>query len=234
MSTWDDAFAQRYDEWSAHMTADVAFYVDLARETNGPLVELAIGNGRVAIPVAQATGKTVIGVDLSRSMLDQARANAAAAGVHLDLRYGDMRDLSLEEPAGLIYCPFRSLMHLPTWADRRRTFERVAQSLGPDGRFAWNVFVFDHHIAVRNDGTHQDRPVPHTLRYSVPENRIDILRDDGATSSLWWGTKNEWLGLLDVAGLEVEALYGGFASEPFDDSSREYVFVTRLMEGARS
>jgi len=228
MITWDDAFAERYDEWSAHMTADVAFYVDLAREANGPLVELAIGNGRVAIPVAQATGKPVIGIDMSRSMLEQARVNAAAAGVQLDLRHSDMRDLSLKEPAGLIYCPFRSLMHLPTWADRRRTFERVAASLRPDGRFAWNVFVFDHHSAVRNDGTHQDRPVPHTLRDSVPENRIDILRDDCARSSLWWGTKNEWLGLLDVARLEVEALYGGFTREPLDEDSREYVFVTRV------
>lgn len=227
MTTWDDAFADRYAEWSAHMTADIACYVDLARAASGPLVELAIGNGRVAIPVAQATGKTVIGIDLSRGMLEQARHNAAAADIHLDLRYGDMRDLALEEPAGLIYCPFRALMHLPTWADRRRTFERVATSLRADGRFAWNVFIFDHQIAVRNDGKHQERPVPHTLHYSVPENRVDIVRDDGARSSLWWGTKNEWLGLLDVAGLEVEALYGGFAREPLDESSREYVFVTR-------
>jgi hypothetical protein len=45
-------------------------------------------------------------------------------------------------------------------------------------------------------------------------------------TSLWWATKNEWLGLVDVAGLEAEALYGGFAGEPFDDDSREYVFVT--------
>jgi hypothetical protein len=228
MITWDDAFAERYEEWSAHMIADVAFYVELARQARGPLVELAIGNGRVAIPVAKATGKTVIGVDTSSSMLEQARVNAAAAGVQLDLRHGDMRDLALEEPAGLIYCPFRSLMHLPGWAERRQTFERVAAALRPDGRFAWNVFVFDHHIAARNDGTHLDRPVPHTLRYSVPDNRIDILRDDGARSSLWWGTKNEWLGLLDVAGLEVEALYGGFAREPLEETSREYVFVTRI------
>lgn len=56
-------------------------------------------------------------------------------------------------------------------------------------------------------------------------NRIDIIRDDGAKSSLWWATKNEWLGLLDVAGLELEALYGGFAREPFTDDSREYVFI---------
>jgi hypothetical protein len=65
------------------------------------------------------------------------------------------------------------------------------------------------------------------IRYSVGNNRIDIVQDDGATSSLWRTTKNEWLGLLDVAGLELEALYGGFAREPFGDDSREYVFLAR-------
>ena len=56
------------------MTADIAFYVGLARAADGPLVELAVGNGRVAISVAQATGRRVIGIDSSRAMLEQARA----------------------------------------------------------------------------------------------------------------------------------------------------------------
>jgi len=225
--SWDEAFAERYEKWSADMTADVAFYVELARAADGPLVELAIGNGRVAIPVAQATSQRVIGIDSSPNMLKQARARAAAAGVELDLREGDMRDLALDETAGLIYCPFRALLHLPTWADRRRTFERVAALLRPGGRFAWNAYAFDHRIAARADGEHQEQPLPHTIRYAVGDNRIDIILDGGATSSLWWATKNEWLGLLDVAGLKLEALYGGFAGEPFDDNSREYVFVAR-------
>src|SRR4249919_3098055 len=222
-----DPFAPIYDDWSAHMTEDVAFYVELARETNGPLVELAVGNGRVAIPVARETGRCVIGIDSSPAMLAQARDRAAEAGVELDLREGDMRDFALDEPAALIYCPFRALLHLPRWADRRRTFERVAVSLRPGGRFAWNAFAFDHQIAVRLDGKHHEEPVPHTLRYAVGDNRIDITLDDGAKSSLWWATKNEWLGLLDVAELELEVLYGGFAREPFTDDSREYVFVAR-------
>jgi SAM-dependent methyltransferase len=225
--SWGEAFASRYEEWSAHMTADVGFYVELARQADGPLVELGIGNGRVAIPVAQATGQPVIGIDTSPAMLEQARAGAAQAGVELDLHEGDMRDLALEEPAALIYCPFRALLHLPTWADRRRTFERVAGSLRPGGRFAWNALAFDHRVAARLDGEHQDQPVPHTVRYWVGDNRIDITRDDGARSSLWWATKNQWLGLLEVAGLALEALYGGFAGEPFADDSREYVFVAR-------
>jgi SAM-dependent methyltransferase len=228
--SWDERFAERYDEWSAHMTEDVAFYAGLAREADGPIVELAVGSGRVAIPVAQAAGRPVIGIDSSPAMLAQARARAAEAGVRLDLRQGDMRDLSLDEPAALIYCPFRSLLHLPTWGDRRRTFERVAASLRLGGRFAWNAFAFDHRVATRVDGEHQDEPVPHTIRYAVGDNRVDIELDDGAKSSLWWATKNEWLGLIDVAGLEIEALYGGFDGEPFTDKSSEYVLVTRRAE----
>jgi hypothetical protein len=160
-------------------------------------------------------------------MLAKARAAAAAAGVRLDLHEGDMRDLVLTGPAALIYCPYRALLHLHTWADRRHTFERVAASLRPGGRFAWNAFVFSHHVGARIDGTHREDPVPHTIRYAPGDNRIDLTLDGGGTSSLWWATKNEWLGLLDVAGLEVEALYGGFAGEPFTDDSHEYVFVAR-------
>ena len=225
--SWDEGFSQRYDEWAAEMTADIPFYVELAREAEGPLVELAVGNGRVAIPVAMAIGRPVIGIDTSPAMLEQARERATEAGVDLEVHLTDMRDLRLDEPAALIYCPFRALLHLPTWADRRVVFERVAASLRPGGRFAWNAFAFDHRIATRLDGVHQEAPVPHTIRYAVGSNRIDIDLDDGARSSLWWATRNEWLGLLDVAELELEALYGGFAGEPFDDESREYVFVAR-------
>ena len=152
--SWDEEFANSYDEWSDHMTADIPFYVALARQADGPLVELAVGNGRVAIPVALATGRRVTGIDTSPAMLAQARVRAAEAGVELELIAGDMRDLALDEPAGLIYCPFRARLHLPTWADRRRVFERVAASLRPGGCFAWNAFAFDHNIAARLDGVH--------------------------------------------------------------------------------
>ncbi|MGA8485919.1 MAG: class I SAM-dependent methyltransferase [Gaiella sp.] len=225
--SWDEAFSLRYDEWAADMTADIDFYVRLAREADGPLVELAVGNGRVAIPVGRATGRRVIGLDSSPAMLEQARERATEAGVDLELHLADMRDLRLDEPAALIYCPFRALLHLPTWADRRLVFERVAAALLPGGRFAWNAFAFDHRVATRLDGIHQESPVPHTVRYTVGSNRVDIDLDGGSRSSLWWATRNEWLGLIDVAGLELEALDGGFAGEPFDDASSEYVFVCR-------
>src|SRR3954453_9331652 len=224
MSSWYDAWADRYAEWFPGV-ADVPFYVGLARDADGPVVELAVGSGRVAIPVAQATGRRVIGIDSSPAMLAQARMRAREVGVELDLREGDIQGLELEEPAAFIYCPGRSLLHLHTWADRRRCFERVAASLRPDGRFAWNAFAFDHHVAAAIEGRHADTPLPHTNRYSVSDNRVDMVLDDGGTGSLWWATKNEWLGVLDVAAPRLEALSGGFAGDPLDDDSREYVFV---------
>ena len=230
-------FADIYEEWSAPMTEDVAFYVDLAREADGPVVELAVGSGRVAVPVAKAIGRRVVGIDRSPAMLAKARTAAAEAGVDLDLREGDLRDFALEEPAALIYCPYRSLLHLPTWADRRRVFERVAASLKAGGRFAWNAFVFDPHIAVRMDGVAR----PHLdserlweyVAHHPEDNRIDITAYTGEPGheprnlQLWWLTKSEWERLIDVAGLEVEALYGWFDKQPFDHESREFVWVTR-------
>lgn len=225
--TWNEAFTDRYDEWAAGMTRDIPFYVSLATEADGPIVELAVGNGRVAIPVAAAVGRRVIGVDGSAGMLDQCADRAVAAGVELDLVRSDMREFGLSEPAALIYCPFRALLHLPTWADKRAAFERVAAALKPGGRFVWNALAFDHTVAARFENVPQTEPEPYTVRYSVGDNRIDVVRADGEVNSMWWATKNEWLGLVDVAGLEVEALYGGYAREPFTDDSREYLFVTR-------
>src|SRR5436309_1823576 len=87
--SWDEAFAERYEEWSAPMTADVPFYVGLAREADGPLVELAVGNGRVAIPVAQATGGRVTGIDALSALLENARLYGGFAGEPHDGQSGE-------------------------------------------------------------------------------------------------------------------------------------------------
>src|SRR5256885_7461888 len=102
MSSWYDAWADRYAEWSTGVAADVPFYVALAREADGLLVELAVGNGRVAIPVAQATGRRVVGIDSSPAMLAQARERAFEAGGELDLRREEIRGGENEEPAAVI------------------------------------------------------------------------------------------------------------------------------------
>ena len=226
-----DPFAAGYDAWAADMTEDVAWYVELAEAAREPVVELAVGSGRVAIPIARETGKRVIGIDLSPAMLAVARERAA--GLPVELREGDMRDLELEEPVELVICPFRALMHLATWQDKRRVFERVAASLVPGGRFAWNTFVFSPFVAAANHDRRSERGegLWETPHHAPADNRIDLLRGRGGdtvgTLSLWWVTRSEWEGLIDVAGLEVEALFGGFHREPFDDESLEFVYVAR-------
>ena len=226
-----DSFAQDYDAWSAPMTEDVGWYVELAREAGEPIVELAVGSGRIAIPIARETGKRVIGIDRSPAMLAVARERAA--GLPVELREGDMRDFELDEPVELVICPFRSLLHLPTWADKRRVFERVAAALRPGGRFAWNAFAFSPLIAARL----HDRRIEaadglwEVTHYVPADSRLELTRGRGdevvGVLRAWWVTKSEWEGLVDVAGLEVEALYGGFEREPFDDESLEQVWVAR-------
>jgi SAM-dependent methyltransferase len=221
-----DAWAPVYDAWASEMTEDVAHYVDLAREADGPIVELMVGSGRVAIEVARATGKPLLGIDSSPAMLEIGRKRAA--GLPIELRLGDVRDLELDEPAALIYVPFRSLLHLRGWHEKRQVFERVAASLRPGGRFAFNAFAFSHTVAAQLDGQRQEREGIVTVnRYAPADNRIDIERDDGAALHLWWATRSEWHGLIDVAGLELEAEYGWFDRRPLEDDSPELVFVTR-------
>jgi SAM-dependent methyltransferase len=222
-----EGFAPVYDAWAADMTEDVDFYVGLAREAHGPIVELAAGTGRISVPIAERTRKPVIGIDLSPAMLALAREHAHEAGVEIDLREGDMRELNLVDATDLVICPYRALLHLPTWADRRRVFERVARALRVGGRFAWNAFVFDHRYAAQYDGKWQDSPRRHLTEYAPGDNRVDITLEDGPRLSLWWVARSEWEALLDVSGLETEALYGWFDRRPFDDASREFVWVAR-------
>ena len=222
-----EGFAPVYDAWASDMTDDIDFYVELARDADGPVIELAAGTGRISIPIVERTGKRLIGIDLSPAMLEHAREHAVEAGIELELHELDMRDLDYVEVSDLVICPYRALLHLPTWADRRRVFERVARALVPGGRFAWNAFVFDHHFAVDADGKWEDEPLRHFTKYAPGDNRVDISLDAGPTLSLWWVARSEWDGLLDVSGFETEALYGWFDRRPFDDSSREFVWVAR-------
>ena len=225
-----DHFAPDYDLWAADMTEDVAWYVSLARGAAEPVVELGIGTGRVAIPIAQETGKRVVGFDRSPAMLAVGRERAG--DLPIEFREGDMRELELDEPVELVICPFRALLHLPTWADRRRTFERVAAALRSGGRFAFNTFAFSGEVAARLDGARQERGDSWEIpRYAWADSRIDITRGRGdeevGTLRLWWIARSELEGLIEVAGLEVEALYGWFDERPYDDSSLEMVYVAR-------
>jgi len=223
-----DAFAPIYDRFSAAMTEDVDFYVALASEADGPVVELAVGTGRIAIPIVERTGRRVIGVDISPEMLAIARQKAAAAGVTLELREDDMRELALDEPTDLVICPARAMLHLENHEERVEVMRRVATALAPGGRFAWNAFVFDPDVAAEIGGVWRDEnEVRNRSTYDDADHRIDLELEGGAIVHLWWVDRDEWERAITAAGLEVEALYGWFDRRPFDAESREFVYVTR-------
>ena len=223
-----DAFAPVYDELASVMTEDVPFYVELAAAARGPVVELAVGTGRVAIPIAERTGRRVIGIDVSPGMLELARRHAAEAGVELDLRLGDMTELALDEPTDLVICPFRAMLHLPGHDARVEVMRRVRAALVPGGRFAWNAFVFDQAIADEIAGVWRDQGgVRNRSTYDLDERRIDLELENGASVQLWWVDRDEWDAAIAEAGLELEALYGWFDRRPFDDESLEFVYVAR-------
>jgi SAM-dependent methyltransferase len=223
-----DPFAPVYDDLASAMTEDVDFYVSLAAESNGPVVELAVGTGRVAIPIVERTGRRVIGIDVSEAMLTVARDNARAAGVELELRHGDMRDFALDDPTDLVICPFRAMLHLHGHDERVRVMRRVHAALTPAGRFAWNAFVFDPAVAAEIGGVwREEGGVRHRSSYDYDERRVDLTLEGGATVPLWWVDRDEWEAAVAEAGLEVEALYGWFDRSPFDASSREFVYVAR-------
>src|ERR671938_981269 len=137
-----DAIARLYDPWSRSVVEDVGFYVEEAVAAGGPVVELGVGTGRIAVPVAEA-GVRVIGVDSSAAMLEVCAERAAAAGVaaRLDLRLGDLRDPPVSERVSLVTCPFRAYLHLRSDDERREALRRAHDLLVPGGRLVFDVFT---------------------------------------------------------------------------------------------
>jgi SAM-dependent methyltransferase len=142
MSALYDRIARIYDPWSASVREDVDLYVEEALASGGPVVELAVGTGRIAVPVAQA-GIAVIGVDESPAMLAVAREYADRQGVSglLDLRVGDLRTPPVDERVPLVAIPFRSLLHMPDEHEKLRALEAAAALLEPGGRLVFDVFA---------------------------------------------------------------------------------------------
>jgi SAM-dependent methyltransferase len=135
-----DSIAELYDPWSRSVTEDVGFYIEEARRASGPVVELGVGTGRIAVPTA-AEGIRVIGVDSSPGMLEVCRQRAELAGVSelIDLRLGDLEQPPVQERVGLVTCPFRSLLHLLDDDARLRAFRAARELLVPGGRLVFDV-----------------------------------------------------------------------------------------------
>ena len=228
-----DSIASIYDPWSRSVTEDVDFYVERALASGGPVVELAVGTGRIAIPVARA-GIDVIGVDSSPGMLAVARAAAEEAGVshRLDLRMGDLREPPVTERVPLVLCPFRTLLHMETENEKLRALRAARSLLEPDGSFVFDVFAPSREDILETDGLWLEREPGIFERADWDEASrtlsLSVRSEDGSaiTFGLHWLSAAEWARLLDEAELDVVSVYGWFDGRP-QDGEEDMVFVTR-------
>ena len=227
-----DAIAKLYDPWSASVTEDIDFYVEEALAAGEPVIELACGTGRIAVPIAEA-GVRVIGIDGSPAMLDVARERARAAGVEelLDLRHGDLREPPVAEQVQLVLVPFRSLLHMTTDAERGRALAAVFSLLEPGGRLVFDVFAPSKEDVEATHGRWLEREPGIFERADWDEGErtltLSVRRgEEASTMLLAWLSPVEWSRLLERAGYEVEEIFGWFDRRPYA-GGEDVVFVAR-------
>jgi SAM-dependent methyltransferase len=215
-----DAIAELYDPWSRSVTEDIPFYVAEARKSGGPVVELGVGTGRIAIPTA-AAGIPVIGVDSSPGMLDVCRRQAETAGVAdlLDLRLGDIAAPPVTERVALVTCPFRSYLHLADAAARLGALRAARELLVPGGRLIFDVFSprRDDIEATHGRWLEREPGIFERADWDSEARTLTLsVRGPGGESTmrLAWASDSEWKEALRDAGFDVERIYGWFDYQP--------------------
>lgn len=241
-------------ELMAQMTAppDGPFYQGLAEVYGGPLLEVACGTGRVCLALAER-GTRIVGVDLSKPMLDYARARAAEANLDASFHLADMRDFDLEttgrEPFALVLIPYNAFNHLYTVEDVTRCLGAIRRHMGPDTRLVIDTFNPDpsrlHAVAPP--------PPQKILEYLEPVSgqRVRLFEEalyDVATqvNHVTWhyevdGVADAWVdelpmriffpreldALMALGGLTIERKLGDYDGTPFGSRTPKQIVVCR-------
>jgi len=221
------------DEPRGDEESSVAMLAELA--AGGPALELAVGTGRVALPLA-ARGVRVDGIELSPAMI--ARLRAKPGGGDLVIVIGDMAEVPVAGTYRLVFVVFNSLFNLLTQDEQVRCFRNVAGHLSDDGVFVVEAFVpaFLHRL---RDNQHVDAETIEAARV-----RLDVARHDPVNQRLEENhvvlssrgvqlfpvvTRYAWPAELDLmarlAGLRLYERWGGWQREPFTSESRSHVSV---------
>lgn len=236
--SFDEATAQEYDDLAVRGDEDatVTFLEGLA--AGGPALELAIGTGRIALPLA-ARGIRVDGIDFSEPMV--AKLRGKPGGADLTVVIGDFCDTTVDGTYPLIYIVFNSLFNVLSQEDQVRCFENVAAHLAPGGAFVveggCTLGWLDH---LRN-GQYVEAE-----RIEVEAVRFDLLRLDPSTQMLYENhvelspdgarftpiiQRYAWPSELDlmarIAGLRLDQRWAGWNRERFTARSENVISVYR-------
>lgn len=216
-----DSIAGLYDPWSASVIEDISFYVEEALASGGPVVELGVGTGRIAIPIAMA-GIQVIGVDSSEGMLAVCAERGRQAGVdgRLDLRLGDLRRPPVQECVPLVTCPFRAYLHLASDEERLEALAAAHGILEPDGRLVFDVFAPSQDDVEETHGRWIEREpgIDERADWDLDAQTLTLSvrgSQGSSTMTLWWLEPPRWHSLLAEVGFDVHACYGWFDRRPY-------------------
>ena len=233
-SSFGDEVAGQYDDVPRGVEAQtVAFLERMAR--GGPVLELAIGTGRISLPLAER-GVPISGVDLSVAMVEKLRQKPG--GEAIPVVVGDFADVPVPGEFRLIFVVFNTLFNLLTQDEQVRCFENVAAHLSADGVFVVEAFVPAYLHRMRDD------QYVDAERIEVDEVWLDVGRHDPVAQILDEShvalsregvrvfpivARYAWPSELDLmarlAGLRLHERWGGWEGEPFTGESRRHVSV---------
>jgi len=226
--------------------AEVPFYVDLARQQGGTVLELACGTGQLTIPIA-LDGRPTVGLDSSRAMLTAAKKRASATGAQVAFVQSDMRGFALGRDFSLIFIARNSLLHLQSTADLLAALTAIRRHLAADGVFAFDIFNPNVRVLASPPG--QRFPVMEVNTAAFGPLSVEAAHDyDAATQvnlATWYistpDRRDAWVVplalrsifpqelplLLSAAGLELVSRFGELSRAPFGPGSRVQVCLCR-------
>jgi SAM-dependent methyltransferase len=239
--------ADYYDLDLGDYQEDIPLYENLARRTGLPVLELGVGTGRVAIPLAEA-GFSVVGVDSSEPMLAVARSKLdKALSRHLRLILAEIEGVSLDESFGLILCPLGGFLHLNSQDKQIRALECARRHLAAGGLVALDLPSLEatewepgdrglilEWTRERLDGTLVSKFASVAADRARQVQRVTHIYEEWtatgsrrrvASFELRYVHRFEMELLLAQAGLKVDGLYGSYDLEPYDSHSPRMVFL---------
>jgi len=250
-----DEWADLYDWVYAWKQDDIPFYVEEAKKSGGPVLELGCGTGRVAIPIAQA-GVEVVGLDISAKMLQVARRKARATGPiegKLTWVRGDMRSLSLNQKFSLAIIPYRGFLSLLNVEEQRRCLDGIRAHLLSGGRLVFDIFVPDlptliegtaapvhswdvthpdtgHRMVVWDQSRFDNHNQVINVRMIIEELNTagEMMRKLYRDFQLRYIHRYEALHLLEISGFHVLDLFGDFERQALDEASSDMVWIAAL------
>jgi SAM-dependent methyltransferase len=261
MSSTIDSYliaAKYYDSAYAAMDlVDAPFYVDLAKESGGPVLEIGCGTGRVLLPTARE-GVEIHGVDNSAPMLAALREKIAreesTVRERITLHASDMRNFRLNRTFPLVTIPFRPLQHMFTVADQVAALKSAAAHVADGGMLAFDVFYpkFERiplgigeeileaewspasapgtviRRYYRKDAYDKiNQTYSLTFIFRTYRGEEELVLEEREGLKMSYYTYAQLRALFLLAGLEPVAEYGSFAKTPLDNTAEEMIFLVR-------